>query len=51
MHAAAETEARSLLERARERFELEEEMISDVTPAVGAHVGPGTLAICYCVGV
>ena len=49
LHAAAEQQARDLLEVASNRFDPVETIFSEVSPVVGTHVGPGTLGMCYSV--
>ena len=49
LHAAAEREARQLLDVAAKRLSPMETVFSEVSPVVGAHVGPGTLGMCYSV--
>lgn len=49
MHGAAEEDARALLELAKARFHPVETTLSWATPVLGAHTGPGTLALSYCV--
>lgn len=49
LHAAVEQEARDLLQAATERFKPIETVFSEVSPVVGAHIGPGTLGMCYSV--
>lgn len=49
LHAAAEREARLLLDVAAKRLNPMETVFSEVSPVVGAHVGPGTLGMCYSV--
>lgn len=49
LHAAAEREARLLLDVAAKRLSPIETVFSEVSPVVGAHVGPGTLGMCYSV--
>lgn len=52
MHANAPDEARVLLERAQQRFASEvviESVIADVSPVIGTHTGPGTMALAYMV--
>ena len=51
LHAAAEQQARELLEVAANRLNPIETVFSEVSPVVGTHVGPGTLALCYSVEV
>lgn len=47
LHAAAEEDARYLLDQARERLNPVEAFMSEVSPAVGTHVGPGTVGIAF----
>jgi fatty acid-binding protein DegV len=42
--------AEQLLEITRERFSPIECILSEVSPVIGSHVGPGTLAIAYQAG-
>ena len=49
LHAAAEQQARDLLEIASNRLNPMETVLSEVSPVVGTHVGPGTLGLCYSV--
>lgn len=54
LHVDAADEARELLECARERFdrnEIIEAAISEVSPVVGAHAGPGTVGLAYMAGI
>lgn len=51
LHAAAAEDAEFLLEEATRRFNPIETVISEVSPVVGAHVGPGTVGLCYCTGL
>ncbi len=51
MHAAAEAEARQLMEMAKERFQPDEVLYTTVSPAVGVHLGPGTVGLCYMAGM
>jgi len=51
LHAAAEEQARALLEMAANRLNPVETVFSEVSPVVGTHVGPGTLGLCYSVEV
>jgi DegV family protein with EDD domain len=48
LHAEAAGNANILLEKAKSRFKTTgTSLIVDVTPVIGAHVGPGTIAIAY----
>jgi DegV family protein with EDD domain len=49
LHAAAEQQARELLETAANRLNPVETVFSEVSPVVGTHVGPGTLGLCFSV--
>jgi DegV family protein with EDD domain len=51
LHAAAPDEAQWLLEEATKRCDPVEAMISDVSPVVGTHAGPGTVGLVYCTGL
>ena len=45
VHADREDEALELLEQVLSRFQAAESYLTDLTPAVGTHVGPGTLGL------
>jgi DegV family protein with EDD domain len=47
LHANAETEARDLLDRATTEFGAIESILTSVSPVVGVHAGPGTVALAY----
>ncbi len=49
LHADAEEEARALMEEAKARCSPVEAFLTDVSPAIGVHTGPGTLGVVYCV--
>ena len=49
VHADREDEALELLEQVLSRFQPAESYLTDLTPAVGTHVGPGTLGLGWCV--
>jgi len=51
LHANAEADAIQVLEEARARFEIEESMLSVVSPVVGTHAGPGTVGLAYMAGM
>jgi DegV family protein with EDD domain len=54
LHVDAANEARELLELACQRFNKEEIIeanISEVSPVVGSHTGPGTLGLAYMAGI
>ncbi|MEJ2013304.1 MAG: DegV family protein [Anaerolineales bacterium] len=48
LHAAAEQDAQSLLQEATKRLNPIETIISQVSPVVGTHVGPGTVGLAFC---
>ncbi|HEX9923712.1 MAG TPA: DegV family protein [Anaerolineae bacterium] len=48
MHVAAETEAKMLIDRVRDHFNVTYDYISELGPVVGAHVGPGTVGVGFC---
>lgn len=48
-HADVPDEAQELLEVLRARFECVESFISEFTPVMGAHTGPGIIGIGYCI--
>jgi DegV family protein with EDD domain len=50
-HARAEAGALTLLETAKQRFSPVEAIHSVLSPAIGAHVGPGTIAMAYMTGI
>jgi DegV family protein with EDD domain len=51
LHAAAEADARGLLEEASRRLNPIESLVSEVSPVVGTHVGPGTVGLAYSTGL
>lgn len=50
-HANAESEALALLEAARQRFNPIESFHCPLSPVIGCHAGPGTLALSYMTGL
>jgi DegV family protein with EDD domain len=48
-HASVEAEAVDLLERAQTRFNAEHTMLSELSPVIGTHAGPGTVVLAYMV--
>lgn len=46
-HALCEDEALAMEADAKARFRVDESIISVISPVLGTHVGPGTLAIAY----
>lgn len=51
MHANVPEEAKRLLDMAVERINPVETVITDISPAVGAHTGPGTLGMSFMAGI
>jgi DegV family protein with EDD domain len=51
VHADAEAEALSLLDAAREKLNPIETLCCPLSPAIGTHAGPGTVALTYMAGV
>ena len=50
VHANAETDALAVLETARIRFNPTETLHSLLSPVIGTHAGPGTVALAYMTG-
>lgn len=48
LHAAAEQDARAVLDEAKNRCSPIETIWSEVTPVIGTHTGPGTVGLAYC---
>jgi len=51
MHAQALGEAQAVLEKASARLQPVETFTCDLSPVIGTHVGPGTVALAYQVGM
>lgn len=51
VHADSPTEAQLVLEKARERLNLQESFIAELSPVIGTHTGPGTVSLCYITGM
>lgn len=51
LHANVEEEARRVLDIAAEQLNPVETVLSDVSPAVGTHTGPGTLGLAFMAGM
>lgn len=47
IHAAAEEEARQLLERIAASARVVESVVTEVTPVIGAHTGPGLIGTAF----
>ncbi|MCC6187855.1 MAG: DegV family protein [Anaerolineales bacterium] len=50
LHAAAPQEAGALLAAAKQRLNAAESILSEVSPTVAVHTGPGTVGLAYCAG-
>ena len=50
-HANADKDAASLLERARQHFDPIETLTCPMSPAIGTHAGPGTVALNFMCGI
>ena len=51
VHANAQKEALNLLETAKNRFNPVESLLSPLSPVIGAHAGPGTIALAFMTGI
>lgn len=51
LQANAEENARTVLNKATEKLNAVESILSAVSPAIGTHTGPGTVGLAYCTGV
>jgi DegV family protein with EDD domain len=51
LHANAAEDAREILNEAESRLEVVESIISEVSPVVGTHAGPGTVGMCFMAGL
>ena len=47
-HADVAEEAAQLAEQVQQRFDCTEFFISEFTPVMGAHTGPGTIGVAFC---
>ncbi len=47
LHANASEEAKALLERAAQKLNPVETIFTEVSPVIGTHTGPGTIALAY----
>jgi len=50
LHANAPGEARQLLDMASEKLSPSETILAQVSPAIGTHIGPGTVGLAYMTG-
>jgi DegV family protein with EDD domain len=51
LHANSEAEAKSLLEKAAQQMGAIESILTEVSPVVGTHTGPGTVGLAYIAGL
>jgi len=51
LHANAEEDAKRILADASERFQSIESILSEVSPTVGTHTGPGTVGLAFMAGM
>jgi len=51
LHANALEDAVNLLTRLKENFEISESFVSEISPVLGTHVGPGTVGIGFMAGL
>jgi len=49
LHANSQEDAESTLELAKSTYQVVEGSVTDVSPVIGTHVGPGTVGICWMV--
>ncbi|MEA3440447.1 MAG: DegV family protein [Chloroflexota bacterium] len=47
-HADAPDEAERLRDRLLKQFEVDELYLTEMTPVIGAHIGPGVVGLAYC---
>lgn len=51
LHANAQSDAESVLETARVKFGAIESILSEVSPVIGTHAGPGTVGLAFMAGM
>jgi DegV family protein with EDD domain len=51
LQAAAKEEAEALMATAEKRFRPDEVVLTEVSPVIGTHCGPGTVGLAYCAGI
>jgi DegV family protein with EDD domain len=51
LHANAHEDARQVLENASKVLDVTESILTEVSPVVGAHTGPGTIGLAYMAGM
>ncbi|MBN1148819.1 MAG: DegV family protein [Anaerolineales bacterium] len=51
LHANAPDEANELLAKTREHFDADELFLTEVSPVIGTHAGPGTIGLAFMAGM
>jgi DegV family protein with EDD domain len=51
LHAKSPTEAQTVLDKASALLDPAETFVSELSPVIGTHVGPGTIALAYLAGM
>jgi len=51
VHANAEADAAAMLDQAKKELGAVEAIVTDVSPVIGVHVGPGTIGLAYMVEI
>ena len=51
LQANAEENAKAVLNKATQKLNAVEALLTTVSPAIGTHTGPGTVGLAYCTGV
>lgn len=51
VQANAEENAKAVLDKASKKLNAVESILAAVSPAIGTHMGPGTVGLAYCAGV
>jgi fatty acid-binding protein DegV len=51
LHANSPADAKILLEEAAAKLKPEETIVSELSPVVGTHAGPGTVGLVYMAGM
>ncbi|UTR10919.1 DegV family protein [Evansella sp. LMS18] len=46
-HAEVQAEADELMEKIKDRFNVKKEVVTNIGPVIGTHVGPGTISIAF----
>jgi DegV family protein with EDD domain len=51
LHANAEDEAKDLIDQCSKRFDASELFLTEVSPVIGTHAGPGTVGLAFMAGM